>query len=234
MDFFPMFATGLIFCQEKGGDWYISGTGAAYNGRHSYVTAAHCVPEGCNVAVHATMGSGGAMVRPARCIIRHPETDIAVVLLDPAEDDSTALNHCVYIRARDVLIDGGDFVGHGYPVEGTQSPVARTFKGHFQRYFGYKPLVGGTSYFAGEMSIPAPPGFSGGPLAYTDMPHGLVAVVTTNVDSEIIIDRYEEVEHQGVTHREQISRIISYGIAAMTSGIRDWLDETAGPASDGE
>lgn len=27
--------------------------------------------------------------------------------------------------------------------------------------------------------------------------------------------------------------MISYGIAAMTSGIRDWLDETAGPTGDG-
>ncbi len=173
------------------------------------------------------------MVRPACSVVRHLETDIAVVLLDPDEDDSTALDHCVYVRARDMLIDAGDFVGHGYPVEGAQNPVARTFKGHFQRYFEYKPPIGGASYFAGEMSIPAPPGFSGGPLAYADMPRGLVAVVTTNVDSEVIIDRYEEVEHDGVIHREQISRIISYGIAAMTSRIRDWLDETAGPISDG-
>jgi hypothetical protein len=227
-----MFATGLIFCQEAGGDWHVSGTSAAYNSRHSYVTAAHCVPDGCNVAVHTTKGSGGSLIRPARTIFRHTETDIAIVLLDPAEDDSTSLDHCVYIRARDRLIDAGDFVGHGYPVEGAQSPVARTFKGHFQRYFGYEPPGGGTSYFAGEMSIPAPPGFSGGPLAYTDMPQGLVAVVTTNVDSEIIIDRYEEVEHDGVIHREQVSRIISYGIAAMTAGsIREWLDETTRPVS---
>lgn len=186
MDFFPMFATGLTFCQEEGGDWHISGTGAAYNSRHAYVTAAHCVPEDCTVAVQVTKGSGGTVVRQAQSVVRHPETDIAVVTLDPAEDDSTALNHCVYTRpSRDMLIDGGNFVGHGYPVEGAQSPVARTFKGHFQRYFGYEPPGGGGgSYFAGEMSIRAPPGFSGGPLAYTDMPQGLVAVVTTNVDSE--------------------------------------------------
>jgi Trypsin-like peptidase domain len=226
--FFPMFSTGLVFIQERDERWRISGTSAAYNSRHSYVTAAHCVPDGCDVAVHAIKGSGGNMIRPAQAVTKHPETDIAVITLDPAEDGTAShLRECIYVRPADQLIDGGDFIGHGYPVEGAEAPVARTFKGHFMRYFGYEPPNGGNSYFAGEMSIPAPPGFSGGPLAYTTMPNGLVAVVTTNVDSEIILDRFEEVQRDGSKHAERVTRMISYGIAAMTAGHWDWLDQHA-------
>jgi hypothetical protein len=43
------------------------------------------------------------------------------------------------------------------------------------------------------MSIPAPAGFSGGPLAYDSQPQSLVAIVTTNHDSWAVIDRIEEV-----------------------------------------
>jgi hypothetical protein len=52
-------------------------------------------------------------------------------------------------------------------------------------------------------------------------------VVTTNVDSEIILDRFEEVEHDGSIHAERVTRVISYGIAAMVD--REWLAEHAPP-----
>lgn len=41
----------------------------------------------------------------------------------------------------DGLIDGGDFTGYGYPVEGGPEgrlPVGRLFKGYFMRYCGYR------------------------------------------------------------------------------------------------
>ena len=72
------------------------------------------------------------------------------------------------------------FLGFGYPVEGSANslPVPRLVKGHFQRYFGYAAPGSTESYFAGEMSIPAPAGLSGGPLSYEACPQELIAVVT--------------------------------------------------------
>jgi hypothetical protein len=222
-----MLSTGLILAKDDPDGWRIAGTGAVFNRRHTYVTAAHCVPDGADIAIVPAVAPEHSRVLQAQTVVRHPQSDYAVVTLDKAQvADAPGLP--LYVAPTGGLIDGGDFVGHGYPVEGTENPVARTFKGHFMRYFGYEPPGSGPGYFAAEMSIPAPPGFSGGPLAYAARPGELIAVVTTNVDSEIILDRFEEVERDGSRHAERVTRVISYGIAAMVD--REWLIEQAPPS----
>jgi hypothetical protein len=147
-----MFATGLVYCESEG-QWIVGGTAAAYSSRHCYVTAAHCVPEGCQVLINVTKGSGGRMNRPAREVHRHETADLALVLLDPAEDDSDVLDRCVYQAPPGMMIDGGDFIGYGYVMDGL-TPVGRTFKGHLQRTLSYpSPRRDGVGYFAVEMSI---------------------------------------------------------------------------------
>ncbi len=108
---------------------------------------------------------------------------------------------------------------------GNALPVGRLFKGHFQRTFGYDPPSGAPRYLAAELSIPAPAGFSGGPLAWAHDPDKLVAIVTTNHDSYALLDRFEEVEKSGNIYREKTSRVVSYGIAAMLVGLKPWIDE---------
>lgn len=142
----------------------------------------------------------------------------------PSEYDELA-----YKGVAEQVIDGGDFMGVGFPVEGVQNaPVSRMFKGHFMRYFAYQAPAGGYKYLAAEMNIPAPPGLSGGALSLPSEPERIFAVVTTNVDSEVVLDRTEEVERDGTTYRDSIVRHISYGIAAMLIGqVGRWLDDVA-------
>jgi hypothetical protein len=158
-------------------------------------------------------------------VSRHEASDVALLHL-PASGEELSTQVYRPLSPDFTLIDGGDFLGHGYPVEGSANalPVGRLFKGHFQRYFGYEPPSGGSGYFAAEMSTPAPAGLSGGVLAYANEPDVAVAVVTTNVDSWVTIDRFESVEREGQVYREEIRRVVSYGIAAMLTGLGPWLE----------
>jgi len=204
------------------------GSCAAYRSRDAWVTAAHCVPEGIDVLVApaAAGGEGERTYEETAQVIRHDSRDLAVLLLEPSP--ASDFDYAAYDGIPGELIDGGDFLGVGFPVEGVESPVARMFKGHFMRYIAYQSPGGTCDYLAGEMNIPAPPGLSGGALAVTRYPQQLAAVVTTNVDSEVVLDRTEKVERDGTTYRDSIVRHISYGIAAMlTRDVGEWLDQVA-------
>jgi hypothetical protein len=97
-------------------------------------------------------------------------------------------------------------------------------KGHFQRYFGFSEL-GGRKFFAGEMSIPAPPGLSGSPVMLAHSPRSLVGVVAANLDSYTTLSSFEEVDSSGKQYREVSKRIVSYGIAAMfTKSTAEWAE----------
>lgn len=101
-------------------------------------------------------------------------SDVAFLVAERMDNDHDPFP-LTYQPPPDGLVDGGTFIGFGYPVEGSDGamPVGRLFRGHFQRYFGYTPPGATEPYFAGEMSIPAPAGFSGGPLAYESQPQSL-------------------------------------------------------------
>jgi hypothetical protein len=192
------------------------------------VTAAHCVVEGTEVrVVPAAAGAEGERTyEEVANVVRHDSSDLAVLLLEPSPPSE--FDYAAYKGVPPELIDGGDFLGVGFPVEGVGSPVARMFKGHFMRYFGYEVPSGAYNYLAGEMSNPAPPGLSGGALAVTRYMEQIAAVVTTNVESEVVLDRTEEIERDGSTYRDSIVRHVSYGIAAMlTRQVEEWLDEVA-------
>jgi Trypsin-like peptidase domain len=225
-----MWAAGLVLGLVDGA-WEPAGTAAAYNGRNAYATAAHCVPEGTEVAIVVTKGTGGTLLRPAQRIVRHPEIDLAVVILDPSEEEPGPLEHTFYHREHSALIDAANFVAYGYPLGGGNEPIGRTFKGHVQRYFDYAPAGEASSYYAAELSIATPVGLSGGPVAY-DNGHGrgLVAVVTANHQIENVVTDVTEVDSGGQRHTERTAHIVSYGIAAVVKAepVADWLDEAAG------
>jgi hypothetical protein len=221
MQFFVSFAAGLVTRARPGGI-DITGSCAAYTSTDIAVTAAHCVPE--HPDRYYVLFPGTREPREPIHIERHPTADLALLRLPPTE--SHAPPDQFYLPPPDSLEEGGDFYGAGFPVEGTTDglPVPRTFKGHFQRYFGYE-APDGRNYFAGEMSIPAPAGLSGGGLTYTRAARHLAAIVTTNHDSWVTLDRTEEVERDGVKYRDEVRRVVSYGIAAMAHPHEDWLAE---------
>ncbi len=100
--------------------------------------------------------------------------------------------------------------------------MPRLFVGHFQRFFTFDGLSG-RKFFAGEMSIPAPAGLSGGPLWVPENPSKLIAIVSSNMESHSIIDSYEETTQDGEVTRGEIRRQISYGVCVMLSEVGDWV-----------
>lgn len=227
--FYPMVATGQVFCASANGQPEYTGSCAAYARRNVVITAGHCVraPD-AQYWVALPAAPGGAWA--AQQVIRHETSDIAVVV-GPASAAESGGPRGVYSGIDQTLVDGGDFIAFGYPSEEGAKAVGRLFRGHFQRHFGYSD-PSGRSYFAGEMSIPAPAGLSGGPLSRPHTLDKICAIVTTNHDSYLVIDSYEEEERDGKVSRGKITRVVSYGIAAMftPTEIGDWLQATVDDA----
>ncbi|MGE0215928.1 hypothetical protein [Mycolicibacterium sp.] len=57
-------------------------------------------------------------------------------------------------------------------------------------------------------------------------PQVLDAIVTANHDSSAVIDSFEEEERDGKVWRGKITRVVSYGIAAMLvpTDVQEWVD----------
>lgn len=219
LDFFPRFATGAVFSAPPEGEWEFSGTGAMYMRPYVILTAAHCVPNIAN-ARFAFRSPMESFARVAEQVIRHPTIDLAALVVSK---DAAAPPNGVYSEIGHQLFDGGDFIAFGYTAEENTS-VPRTFKGHYQRHFGYRS-PDGRKYFAVELSIPAPAGLSGGPVSNAHRPQVLDAIVTANHDSSLVIDSYEEEERDGTISRGKITRVVSYGIAAtlVPRDVQAWV-----------
>lgn len=225
MDFIPRFAAGAIFAIDPSGEQppVFTGSCGAYTRRDVLLTAAHCVPPNMDLVI---LIEGEQRPRTVTQQVVHPTSDLALLFTDSPPADARYWDNQVFRRPEGVIFDGGDFICHGYPAEGglDSRPTGRTVRGNVQRMFYYSDTAG-RKYFAFEMSCPAPAGLSGSVLAYTAQHDAAFAVVTANHDSYALIDRLEEVEKDGRIYREQISRVVSYGIAAALNGVVDWLDE---------
>lgn len=216
-----MASTGFLVAANPpdGGVSYLGTCACCFN-RHILLTAAHCVPDPLvNVFAQLPAEAG---TRRILDVVRHPASDLALLLAEP-RDPEPASAHVFNIAADDwALVEGDDFQAFGYPVEGAETlgPVGRLFKGNFLRYFNYRDTHQ-RSYFAGELSIAAPAGLSGGPVVIerVQRPY-LIAVVTMNVKSYALLDSVEEVERDGKTVRVETSAVVTYGIAAMLTNKR--------------
>ena len=160
---------------------------------------------------------------PARWVKQfaiHEDADVAVLYAPEASTTGQ-----VFAAIDDELLEGGEYIGFGYPVEGAPDdrPVGRVLRGYFQRYMPYESSDG-RSYFAAELSAPAPGGSSGTVLAYAHAPDQAVAIVTRNHDSWMTVERLEEMTVEGHTDRVEVRRVITYGVAAVLPRIRDWVD----------
>jgi hypothetical protein len=122
---------------------------------------------------------------------------------------------------------GEQFHAFGYPEDvaaDVPGPTPRLFTGHFQRFFDYHSFAG-FRYPAGELSLPAPAGLSGGPLFRPGAPQMVTGLVAENFESRTTLESVEEVSGGGERTIHTTARVISYGVAVMLAPLGEWLTE---------
>lgn len=175
---------------------------------------------------------------PVDRIARHPTADIAMLFLQGEDARSEAgYPTLAFWDGVGNWSLGEEFLAYGYPSEGptegaSNSPVARLFRGYFQRFMHFE-TPGGFQYLGGEMSIPAPGGLSGGPLFRPGAHTMVTGLVATNRDSYAVTDSIDEVDDAGKRFRLESRKVVSYGVAVMLSGVADWLNDTGPQRPDG-
>ncbi len=223
--FDPISATGVVHLVTKTGDSY-GGTCFAFRQPHVVLTAAHCVPAEAEIWVE--FPRRGDRRRAIR-VVKHPEADIAVIITEPlANDDGRGYAKGTFWDCVGNWGLGEEFLAYGFPTEGpfqeTCSPTPRLFVGHYQRFMWFDAPNRGR-YLAGEMSIPAPAGLSGGPVFRREAPSMLTGLVTSNVETYSVLHSIDEVDDSGGRYREESRRVIQYGLVAMLSDIEEWIDQ---------
>ena len=186
----------------------------------------------------------GTFWRHVEEVIKHPdEADIALMRVTPMdreagrEDPAEPFRN--YAGNEDTYAMGNDFIAFGYPEdifgEDQGAITARLFKGSFQRFFPeYRSRHLGFRYLAGEMSIAAPGGLSGGPLFIPGEPELVTGMVTENLESTTYLDTVEEVRSGRETKTTRYQRVISYGVALMLGPVGEWLDQHVAPLQIGQ
>jgi hypothetical protein len=217
-----------LLVQTEGADVNMRflGTCFPFRSRSQFLTAAHCLsnlaPE--DIGILSPEAEDALALKKVE---KHPDADLAILSttkplqhnLDPFPDHTSG--HEV----------GEEFVAFGFPedvfsVENRQ-PVARLFKGHFQRFFAYSSHQG-FRYFAGELSVGCPAGLSGGPVYRANDPVNRVdGVVTENLESSTVLESIEDEESGCEVKRVTYKKVINYGLCVMLYDLKDWLDENA-------
>lgn len=219
---------------EDAKDLNILGTCAAFRQPHIALTAAHILAGvRKRTALRLEYPRRGVVRRLAEMRI-HDSADLAILESPPdEEDDLQGYPPGAFSNFVGNWGLGEDFYAYGFPVEGPgqspvqQQPTPRLFKGSYQRFFRFA-APGGYRYEAGELSIPAPAGLSGGPLFRPEAPSLLTGLVTTNTETYSTEDWREEVTREGIRRVEAHHRVIRYGVAVMLSPLSDWLDDYIG------
>ena len=94
--------------------------------------------------------------------------------------------------------------------------------GHIQRVFHYEQR--GYRFRAYELSFPSILGQSGSPILPANNIDFAIAVLTTNFESSILVDSYEEHHEGGEKEIHKIKKVISYGIGAALWPHADWIN----------
>jgi Trypsin-like peptidase domain len=216
----PNAVGGLFHALEGYDTGSFLGTCFTYRDSRVVVTAAHCVgnlPQNEIVVVW----SPGPVVRRASAVTKHPEADIAVVTVPAPRDPLECFSRIIPYQTL-----GEDFYAVGFtevaPPNAPRRPLARLYKGHFQTFYAYESFFG-YRYAAGEISIPAPGGLSGGPVFLPRDQQTVVAMVTENVNSALVLDSVEEVSDDGKEYKALYQSISRFGVVLMLAPIAEWL-----------
>ena len=225
----PLNAVGLVFQEREGTSNAFLGSCFAYHQQTHFLTAAHVVRDR-PVEKIVVLSSREGVFCPLREVHIHPNADAAVLILKSAGREIVEpFWGCVGNYAL-----GEEYFAYGFPEDyrGPKQgqPIARLFRGHFQRFMQYKSHMG-YNYVAGELSTPCPGGLSGGPLFRPEAPMMITGLVTENIEAATFLDEEEVVLVDGSLVNEHYRRVINYGVAVMLDTIEDWINEHVPPHS---
>ncbi len=197
----------------------------AFRQSTTFLTARHCVPE--DVSRGRLVMPGAPDPIPFATVEHHPHADLSVITIDPTTLGYTPYWEPFWNYVANWQV-GEEFMAYGYPVDTViaedPGPTPRLFRGHYQRFWYH--LAGRRfHYLAGELSVPAPAGLSGGPLFRPGALPMVTGMVTSNIDSTTYTDEVVERTREGKSDRTVMKRIVSYGVAAMLSELAAWLDD---------
>jgi len=217
-------AVGLLFHVDGATSSFL-GTCFAFRRATHFITAAHCTgslpPKQLAIGLPLIRRDGAFAVAS---VDRHHEADLAVLRLAASGSDAPGLDPFPDFATGFTM--GDQFYAFGFPQdvfgERATQPTARLFRGHFQRYMRHQSRHG-FHYNAGEMSIGAPAGLSGGPV-FRLGDGGLVAgLVTENRESTTFLDSVEEIQTDGKTQKKQYVEVINYGVSLLLDSLGEWL-----------
>jgi len=227
MNFNPLHATGLVFLKDGKQGFSFAGSCFLFREDNVVLTAAHCVPASIDtVIVHFPFARREMQVEE---IHRHPTADVALLICEAryAYRSGNGYPETAFWDGVSNFTLGEQFSAFGYPSEGPTfnseaSPTPRFFTGHYQRFFDYESHDG-FKYQAGELSIPAPGGLSGGPVFRSAAPQMITGLVTANAETYAITDSIDDVLSDGTKYRQESRRVLTYGVALMLSDHAQWL-----------
>ena len=182
------------------------------------LTAAHVVENRKCVLVTNTFKSPVQTLSITK-IFRHPEADIAVLLLPDNEwKDTEHFKIGIPLSGYGDFPLGTEIASYGYPVIGAEKPIPpRYMKGHIQRRFEYKKSQ--YRYQAFELGFPAFYGQSGSPVFLDDVLYAsdgrnqAIGIVTGWVEYE--------------TEQEEKSTV-RWAIASSLMPLREWIKDIDG------
>lgn len=155
-------------------------------------------------------------------IERRSPADIALLVL---ESPSAATPYADHFKSWAL---GTEVWAYGFPEDimapGIGQPTPRLFRGYYQRFFYYhSPL--NYEYNAGELSIGAPGGLSGGPVLHYQMPMRVTGLVTENLESATVLEADEEEIEPGHKRETKYRKVIQYGVSLLLDSHEPWLSK---------
>lgn len=223
----PAKACGLVFEARDNESLAFLGTCFAYRHRTHFLTAAHVVQDRRLSRLRVLSQADAFLSTPCE-VHRHPDADIAVLVLRPPGREIT--EPFWQIDSDHEL--GGEYFAYGFPEDyagpGQGIPTPRLFRGYFQRFMPHASHMR-YKYYAAELSTPCPDGLSGGPLIHPHRPVVLLGLVTENFEATTLLDSKEVIETDGKVVHEHYRRVINFGIALMLDRVEPWINEHVPP-----
>jgi hypothetical protein len=191
----------------------------------TFLTARHCVPD--DISIGRLVMPGAPEPVPVASVEHHPHADLSIITIDQSKLDYQPYWEPFWNFVANWQV-GEEYMAFGYPTDTVVTedpgPTPRLFRGHYQRFWFHQagPRF---RYLAGELSVAAPTGLSGGPVFRPTAQVVVTGMVASNIDSTTYTDEVVERTRDGETERTTLKRLVSYGVAVMLSELGAWLDE---------